>query len=407
MVKNRMMEDAVGLYLQLGKEYPNVVVRDGKTGADFMTDLLTDKRLLPYPGAEPLPAADPGEGRAADRTGAERPVRPVRGRAARATCSRCTAATASCSIRTIAGNGSWTLRGVRPRRRAANEVQFPALTPAHEHLHQLGSIPCSKFVQANGQLLLVQLGTRVYCFDLAEKKERWQKNLLGENSSSIRAAGQGRRSRWGPDGEVTVKYDDGYIITLGKSTVLQAGYAASSPATGWRWSSRSRAACCWTRRDITERTQLYGDARYIVLVETDVEPQAGRGTSAAGGGRHAVEGSADSGRVLADGASRTRSSAAPRCSPRGPASSRACCGSSTSAPARTCGRRSTTRRRSRSSRTNAEWTGFVKPNGEAEIIDDADRARRSRRSRSTRRTWRPTSSRAVRRSCSPTPTGST
>ena len=36
MIKNRMMEDAVGLYLQLGKEYPKVVVRDGKTGADFL-----------------------------------------------------------------------------------------------------------------------------------------------------------------------------------------------------------------------------------------------------------------------------------------------------------------------------------------------------------------------------------
>ena len=48
MIKNRMMEDAVGLYLQLGKEFPDVVIRDGKTGADFLTSLLTDKRLLPF-----------------------------------------------------------------------------------------------------------------------------------------------------------------------------------------------------------------------------------------------------------------------------------------------------------------------------------------------------------------------
>ena len=38
--------------------------------------------------------------------------------------------------------------------------------------------------------------------------------------------------------------------------------------------------------------------------------------------------------------------------------------------------------------TNSEWTGFVKPDGEAEIIDDQDRQDASRRSRSTRRTWR-------------------
>ncbi len=57
MIDNRMMEDAVGLYLQLGKEYPKVVVRDGKTGADFLNSLLTDKRLLPFlePSRFPLP----------------------------------------------------------------------------------------------------------------------------------------------------------------------------------------------------------------------------------------------------------------------------------------------------------------------------------------------------------------
>ena len=58
MVKNHMMEDAVGLYLQLGKDYPDVVIRNGKTGAMFTTALLTDKRLLPYlePSRYPMPA---------------------------------------------------------------------------------------------------------------------------------------------------------------------------------------------------------------------------------------------------------------------------------------------------------------------------------------------------------------
>ncbi|HEY1187639.1 MAG TPA: PQQ-binding-like beta-propeller repeat protein, partial [Gemmata sp.] len=57
MIKNRMMEDAVGLYVQLGREFPNVSVRDGKTGADYYTNLLTDKRLLPFlePSRYPLP----------------------------------------------------------------------------------------------------------------------------------------------------------------------------------------------------------------------------------------------------------------------------------------------------------------------------------------------------------------
>src|SRR5205807_10405252 len=35
MIRNGLMEDAVAMYLQLGKDYADVSIRDGKTGADF------------------------------------------------------------------------------------------------------------------------------------------------------------------------------------------------------------------------------------------------------------------------------------------------------------------------------------------------------------------------------------
>ena len=47
-----MYEDAVGFYKQLGTEFGNVPVRDGKTGAELLNELHTDKRFLPY--LEPL-----------------------------------------------------------------------------------------------------------------------------------------------------------------------------------------------------------------------------------------------------------------------------------------------------------------------------------------------------------------
>src|SRR5439155_865695 len=43
-----LYEDAVGLFKQLGGEFATVTIRDGKTGADFLTELFTDKRFLPY-----------------------------------------------------------------------------------------------------------------------------------------------------------------------------------------------------------------------------------------------------------------------------------------------------------------------------------------------------------------------
>ena len=168
------------------------------------------------------------------------------------------------------------------------------------------------------------------------------------------APGRYRRSSRRPDGEVHREVRRRLHHHARQGHRPPAGYAALLTRDGLEVVEPLTRRVLWTRRDITERTQLYGDARYIVLVETDSQPPAGRGAScSARWTGMVVEGSGDSGRVLAERAGRTRSSAATLSSPRAPASSRASCASSTSAPARTCGSRSTTRRPSRSSRTTA------------------------------------------------------
>jgi outer membrane protein assembly factor BamB/tetratricopeptide (TPR) repeat protein len=43
-----LLEDAAYCYRRLGSDYPDVIIRDGKTGRDFYNDTATDKRLLPY-----------------------------------------------------------------------------------------------------------------------------------------------------------------------------------------------------------------------------------------------------------------------------------------------------------------------------------------------------------------------
>src|SRR5262249_43197337 len=48
MARKGMMEDAAHYYRVLGEEFPKVKVRDGKTGKDFLDELPTDKRFLPY-----------------------------------------------------------------------------------------------------------------------------------------------------------------------------------------------------------------------------------------------------------------------------------------------------------------------------------------------------------------------
>ncbi len=297
MVKNQLMEDAVGLFMQLGREYANVTVRNGKTGNDYMTDLLTDKRLLLYlePSRYPLPTrvkAELLEPANAGNYNAQFEVEPSGDffptyRRYRFVIDQF-----------VSGDGSWTVRAL-DRATNVERCKFSGLTPPQ--IYNAGSIPFSKFVQGNGQLLMVQLGSWIYCLDLAEKRERWRTNLLGGDRD-----GPGTNSNTtipdpnDADGDIVVKYDDGYIITLGKATVLQPGYAALLTRDGLEVVEPLTRRLLWVRKGIQTRTQIYGDARYIVLVTMDSsrkpKPVSTMLLRAVDG--IPVEGSPDSGRVL-------------------------------------------------------------------------------------------------------------
>jgi hypothetical protein len=292
MVANRLMEDAVGLYLQLGKDYAEVVVRDGKTGSDYMRSLLTDKRLLPYlePSRYPIPsrvkaeqrepAGGPNTGQFEIEPGGDLFPMYKRYRFVM-------------EMYNPNGGNQWTLRAF-DRASGAEKVKFGGLVPPQ--IFNPGVFPFSRYVQGCGQLLMVQLGTWVYCFDLAEKKERWSKNLLGDPAPGVQPNPQ--ITNPGPDGDVTVKYAEGFIITLGRAAVLQPGYCALLTRDGIEVVEPLTRRVLWTRQNIPERTQLFGDARYIVMVETDAsrKPVSVKLLRAVDG--MVVDGSPDSGRVL-------------------------------------------------------------------------------------------------------------
>jgi outer membrane protein assembly factor BamB/tetratricopeptide (TPR) repeat protein len=299
MIRNRMMEDAVGLYLQLGKEYPNVVVRDGKTGADFLTNLLTDKRLLPYlePSRYPLPGrvkAEQREPMPNVNYGAQFEIESPPDlfpmfRQYRFVLDQY-----------VSGNGSWTVRGFD--RVTGNErCRFPNMAAPNLYSNTGQPIPYSKFVQGTGHLMLVQLGMWVYCYDLAEKKELWNRNLLGDHQPQVQLGGNPNPPvEVTNDGECIVRYADGYTVTLGRSTILQPGYVALLTRDGLECVEPLTRRVMWTRKSIPERTQIHGDARYIVLIETDAQRKVISTKLLRAVDGMVVENSPDSGRVLAD-----------------------------------------------------------------------------------------------------------
>ncbi len=272
MIKSELLEDAVGLYAQLGKEFAAVKVRGDKTGADFFTDLLTDKRLLPYlePGRYQWPGRVKVEQREQANNGQQQTfvVEPEGELLPFYRRYRLVMDQAS------SGNGTWTLK-VQDRLTGAERCKFTGMRPLPNNGYMPnGGAPFRWSVLANGHLLLVHLGQFVYCLDLAERKERWQYNLLGEAVVN----GNPPQPGVGPDGETVLQFDEGFVITLGRAAVLQPGYVclvardeliAFEPLTGKR---------LWARKSVPARTQVFGDGRNLLLVEagTDRRPSTTR-----------------------------------------------------------------------------------------------------------------------------------
>lgn len=264
MIKNRMMEDAVGLYLQLGKEYPDVVIRDGKTGSDFLTSLLTDKRLLPY--LEPSRYPMPSRVKAVDVRdnnnnvyGGQFEIEPPADLFPMFRRLRFVLDTSS---------GNWMLKAF-DRSTNSEKLRFPPMQAPNLYANN-GQIPYSKFVQGTGHTMLVQLGMWVYCYDLSDKKELWSRNLLGDNAPVAQpGVNPNPPVEVTPEGECLIRYTDGTYMWLGRSMVLQPGYVCLLTRDGLECVEPLTRRVLWTRKSVGERTQILGDARYIVLIESD------------------------------------------------------------------------------------------------------------------------------------------
>src|SRR5262245_42450219 len=87
-------------------------------------------------------------------------------------------------------------------------------------------------------------------------------------------------------------------MTLGKAAVLQPGYVCLLTRDGLEVVEPQTRRQLWVRRGLQNRTQVYGDARYVVLVEVgaDKKPISAKVLRAVDG--MPVEGGADAGPVL-------------------------------------------------------------------------------------------------------------
>jgi outer membrane protein assembly factor BamB len=272
-------EDAIFWYRALARDYPKVIVRDGKTGADFLKDLATDKRFLPYLEERDWPGAGGRVTVQIDKNGGGPPAQQAfhfepDGEVQPSFRHLSVALEPQThSLRLLDGNGSAVGHASLTRTQFFSFLQQQNPTaPGHGPRYAYHTV---------GHVIVLPVGHMVFGIDPLNKGGvLWEKSLLG-------APGQpsnGTQVLADPNGSVQIVHADGFVQRLGHDLVrparvcllTQDGLVALDPLTG---------ETLWTRADVRSPGEVFGDDRHVYLAELNSEgnPVATRAFRAADG----------------------------------------------------------------------------------------------------------------------------
>jgi outer membrane protein assembly factor BamB len=270
-----LLEDAVSWYRTLGREFPKTVVRDGKAGADLMKDLTADKRFLTYL-EEPGRAWLGGKVSVKTETGQFQQTQQL------FTFEPAGEVLPYFQRRRVALETNF--HHLRLIDRQTNEVQWQTnltRTLFQMALMQSGNGNGPRFpYQTVGHTVVLNLGHLVFGLDPVNRKVLWEKSLVGP----VRV-GTGQVVSDPRDGSLQIVYPDGWVQRLATPLVVEPGYVCLQTRDGLLALDPVTGETLWTRGDGRTRSQLFGDDRYVYLVDLNQEgaPTAARAFRAADG----------------------------------------------------------------------------------------------------------------------------
>ncbi|MCU0702820.1 MAG: PQQ-binding-like beta-propeller repeat protein [Fimbriiglobus sp.] len=284
-----LTDDALGLYRRIAERYPTATIRDGKTGADLLGELIADKRYLPSLESDRPPAFGKYKAEASN------------GGAFRASQSSLGLVNDSSALSfyrrnrvtldyDVYGNGSAALT-VTDRVTREQKVKFEAM-PINFYSYNNGglmgantTLANQRLAQVSGHMLLLNTfgptGGWVHCYDLtgSSKKELWKVPLHGPNWPPNQAQGNG--VQWNQEidaagdmnvvpywfNQFTGQQTFDWAFRLGRSAVLQPNYAAVITKDGLSCRDPRTGAVLWQRAGLAPKSMIFGDARHLFVVE--------------------------------------------------------------------------------------------------------------------------------------------
>lgn len=285
-----MTDDALGLYRRIAERFPTSAVREGKTGADLLGELIADKRYLPSLESDRPPAVGKYKVEAAQsNSGTYRPPMSSLGLVTDGGAMSFYKRNRVTLDYDVYGQG---VASVVVTDRVTNKVKLKSEPmPVQFYNYNSGTmnpnagLPNQKLAQVSGHLLLLHTfganGTWVQCFDLStgSSKPLWKVNLHGATGVSVQG---GMINNWVQEvdtntGDMTITpqvfnnmtgaQSSDLAFKLGRSMVLQPNYATVLTKDGMTTRDPRTGSVLWQRGGVAQRAMVFGDARHVFLVE--------------------------------------------------------------------------------------------------------------------------------------------
>jgi outer membrane protein assembly factor BamB len=253
LTRQGLLDDAVAVYRTLAKDYPQFKVDDGRTAADLLDDLATDKRFLaPLQEARIAWTGRKMQATSMPKAGIQMTYSPM------GVDLLGDVAPSSRRWRFLVDQYKWQLR-VLDRDTMLESWSVP-ITPLDTRRYGFDSDMFR--VRILNHLAICNLGTTLIAVDLLERRVRWTYNFLDE------ALGFNRGILFNIDGsfqvysnEGRVMYKLGLVGPLTRSAIVvqtRFGLTALDPTDG---------TVRWQRPDVPAQLDLFGDEQHLYLVE--------------------------------------------------------------------------------------------------------------------------------------------
>ncbi|HVK11419.1 MAG TPA: PQQ-binding-like beta-propeller repeat protein, partial [Gemmataceae bacterium] len=275
-IRKGLLDDAVGMYIELDRRFGTTPVRNGRTGAEVYSELVTDKRFLPYLEppvlAWPYPKMRQGElvSGSFDRRANLLAVPP--GRDALPFYRRYKLS--------ISQSSGWVLnltdRVTGKDETVGTGMGYQQYQPTFQQ-NSMRYMP----VQVKGHVAVVTMHTnnnnsggmlaKVYAYDLADRKKLWDLDLLGAAPGPAvnpQPVSQGFEA----DG-YRVTFQDGWSVLVGQSWVVEDTYTVVLTRDGLVAKDNARGTVLWTKANVSPRTHLVGDGDLVFAY--DANPDGG------------------------------------------------------------------------------------------------------------------------------------